>query len=163
MFKNFLFLLLLLSFGLFGCKSDSGSSTDNATSKTSVEKSNDTPILKEVDEYRQIDDTTLVQLNELITKKKLSSPIAVLNAYAPKNEKVIDTDYSYDVTRMNSEEGIVLLLLVEEGIHDDALRAKRILMRIDNTGKTLKVVQIKESYKCWEWRGSQEWSSERCY
>lgn len=116
----------------------------------------------EVEEFRIIDDVNLTKLNQRIAKEKLATPLAILNAYAPKELKPKNESYQYKVTRLNSEEGMSLLMLVEEGINDDALKARKILMRLSTKDNVLKILQIKESYKCWEWRGSQEWSSIQC-
>lgn len=158
MLKKWITLSFLSLFIFTSCKDQKSEEVapvliDTVTTKVEI---------PEVEEFRILDETTLASLNQRIIKEKLATPLAILNSYAPKEIKPLNENYKYKVTRLNSDEGITILMLIEEGINDDALKARKILMRLSTENDILKVTQIKESYQCWEWRGAQEWNANGC-
>lgn len=161
MIKTFLTFSFLVIFMFLSC-TDKKATTLETINADSLSLDTEAPD-EGIEEYRIMDSKTLDRINALIKKEQLTTPQAILNAYAPKDTDNENEEYSYEVTRMKSDENTSLLLLVEDNIADDSLKARKILMRIENKDNLLRVVQIKESYQCWEWRGHQDWSSILCH
>lgn len=160
MIRSFLTFSFLVVFILFSC-------TDKKTTSSEDINSDSIPLGIEapnegIDEYRIMDSKTLEQINTSISNKKLNTAQVILNAYAPKDLTNKSEDYVYEVTKVRSDEDTILLLLVEDNMQNDSLKARKVLMRLEYKDTVLKVVQIKESYQCWEWRGHQDWSGVVC-
>lgn len=161
MIKNFLTFSFLVSFLIISCTDKKTTTSENINSD-SLSMEVETPN-EEIEEYRTMDSKTLENINATIARKNLNTPQAILNAYAPKDTTNKDEDYVYEVTKMKSDENATLLLLVEDNMQNDSLKARKVLMRIEYKDNKLKVNQIKESYQCWEWRGHQDWSAVVCH
>lgn len=160
MIKKLLTYGIIISFAFVSCKNEEKKSLTVESTDTLVEETPAT--VSEADEYRILSSKELDELNHVIINKKLTTPQAILNEYAPKDTRNRSTEYTYEVTRVKSDENITLLLLTERNIKNDALKSKKVLMRIVSKEGVLQVDQIKESYQCWEWRGHQDWSSTAC-
>ncbi len=160
MIKNLLTFSFLVSFLVISCTDKKTTTSENRNSD-SLSMEIETPN-EEIEEYRTMDSKTLERINAVIASKNLNTAQAVLNAYAPKDDNNKDEDYVYEVTKMKSDANTTLLLLVEDNMQNDSLKARKVLMRIEYKDNKLKVTQIKESYQCWEWRGHQDWSAVVC-
>ncbi len=113
------------------------------------------------EEFKIIEQEEVDQLNAKIEADKLTSEEAILNAYVPKDESA-EGNYSYVVKTISSDDKTTVLELIEDGRMDDSIRAIKVIISFAKDNGTLKVTEIKKSYKCWERRGHQDWSSAYC-
>jgi len=115
-----------------------------------------------IDEYELISQETVDKLNEAIQRKKLTSAEEIMRFYAPE-DKEAEGKYSYDITVLQmADSALTLVTLVEDGINDDSMRAKKVVMTIKVENGQNQVMQIKQSYQCWEGRGHTNWNSAYC-
>ncbi|MEC4114294.1 hypothetical protein [Myroides pelagicus] len=113
-------------------------------------------------EFRIISDEQIDRLNTIIKKKSLITEEEIMKEYAPE-DKNAEGNYLYILKRTTDNPKMVTVTLLEDGIMDDTLKARKVVMDLRLKDNRFYVINIKESYLCWEGRGSQEWTSELCY
>ncbi|EHQ41891.1 hypothetical protein [Myroides odoratus] len=154
------FSMILVGLSVMGCK-------DKTPSPTSSEVETSTPVDQvkidtAIDEYELISQETIDKLNEAIKREKLTSVEGIMRFYAPE-DKEAEGKYSYDITVLQmSNSSLTLITLTEEGINDDSMQAKKVVMTIKAKDGHNQVTQIKQSYKCWEGRGHTNWNASHC-
>jgi hypothetical protein len=85
-----------------------------------------------------------------------------MREYSPE-DKTAEGDYSYVIKQINtSDSNSVIISLLEDGINDDSIKARKVIMTLIRKDGRFVVKQIKESYKCWKERGHENWSSAFC-
>ena len=111
--------------------------------------------------YRNIDAQRVEGLNWRVRENKIDTPKGIMQLYAPKDLEA-EGRYSYLVDVKTLLTGIAEVLLTEEGLMDDSIAARKVLMRVQRTEEGYVVLSIQESYKCREGRGHQDWASSFC-
>lgn len=152
--------MILVGVSVIGCK-------DKATAPISSDVETSTPIDQvkidsAIEEYEVIPQEKVDKLNEAIQREKITSIEGIMRFYAPE-DKAAEGKYSYDITVLQmSNSSLTLVTLIEDGINDDSMRAKKVVMTIKAKDGKNQVTQIKQSYQCWEGRGHTNWSSSYC-
>ncbi|WHT38122.1 hypothetical protein QNH98_13705 [Myroides sp. mNGS23_01] len=154
------FSILLVGVSVMGCKDKTPSSTPSEVeTSTPVDQ---VKIDSAIDEYELISQETIDKLNEAIQREKLTSVEGIMRYYAPE-DKEAEGKYSYDITVLQmSNSSLTLVTLTEDGINDDSMRAKKVVMTIKKKERQNHVTQIKQSYQCWEGRGHTNWNASHC-
>lgn len=154
------FSIILVGVSTMGCKDKSISSTPSEVeTSTPVDQ---VQINAAVDEYELVQQDTIDKLNEAITRDKLTSVEDIMRYYAPEDADA-EGKYTYDITVLQmSTSSSTLATLVEDGINDDAIRAKKVVLTLSAKDGKLQVTKIKQSYQCWEGRGHTSWNSNPC-
>lgn len=116
---------------------------------------------KEKIKFRVIEEDRIELLNHQIIDSGIVTLESVASLYQPKDE-FSEGDYSYQVTVRDLESNLFEVTIQEEGIMDDSIYGVISVLQIEKDKSILKVVQIKEAYKCWPNRGHQDWSPELC-
>lgn len=111
--------------------------------------------------YRVIEEDRVELLNHQITDSGIVTPESVASLYQPKDE-FAEGNYSYQVTIRDLESNLLEITIQEEGLMDDSVFGVIAVLKVEKKNSSLKVVQIKEAYKCWPNRGHQDWSPEFC-
>ena len=111
-------------------------------------------------EYRTIDSDRVEALNSIIEEQDLSRDKEIAYAYRPKDEYA-EGNYTYEISSQEIK-GITELTIKEEGANDDSINGTLIVMEIEKKEDKVKVLNIKEAYKCWPNRGHEEWGPEFC-
>ncbi|MBB1139268.1 hypothetical protein [Myroides sp. WP-1] len=154
------FGIILVGVGTMGCQ-------DKSTSSTPTEVETSTPVDQvkldsAIEEYELIKQDTLDELNEAIKREKLTSVENIMRFYAPEDTHA-EGKYSYDITVLKmSDTSVTLVTLVEDGINDDSMKAKKVVMTVNLKEGQYHVTKIKQSYQCWEGRGHANWNSNHC-
>ncbi|MGS4345257.1 hypothetical protein ACKUSY_06530 [Myroides odoratus] len=159
--RLFYFLsIVVVGLGVSSCqqKADTSSPTDVETN-TTIDQST---IASDIKEFEQIKQEEVEKLNASITREKLSNVEDIMRYYAPE-DKEAEGPYTYDITVLQmADSALTLVTLIEDGINDDSIRAKKVVMTIKEKEGAYQVVQIKQSYQCWEGRGHTSWNSSYC-
>jgi len=111
--------------------------------------------------YAEMSQDLVENLNAIILDEGLTTPEAILAAYAPKDNEA-EGNYSYQVEPIRIDGILVGAELTEEGLMDDSLYGRKVRVSFTTKDGRLQVLQIEESYKCREGRGHQSWSPEFC-
>lgn len=111
--------------------------------------------------YAEMSQDLVENLNAIILDEGLTTPEAILAAYAPKDNEA-EGNYSYQVEPIRIDGILVGAELTEEGLMDDSLYGRKVRVSFTTEDGRLQVLQIEESYKCREGRGHQSWSPEFC-
>ncbi|WP_410881180.1 hypothetical protein [Myroides sp. DW712] len=159
--RLFYFLsIIVVGLGVSSCqqKTATSNSTDVETN-TTIDQST---IASDIKEFEQIKQEEVDKLNTSITHKKLSNVEDIMRYYAPE-DKGAEGKYTYDITVLQmADSALTLVTLVEDGINDDSIRAKKVVMTLKEKEGQYQVTQIKQSYQCWEGRGHTTWNSSYC-
>lgn len=153
--KNSLTLLFVLV-GLSACGPRHTQETSNAS--TEVRQPQESA---DAEMYRLVDPERIEALNQAILSQGLGSPEAILAAYAPKDPEA-EGNYSYTHTMTDVTGGRKEITLVEEGLMDDSMSGRKLIMTLAPDGAGWKVVALKETYKCWPGRGHEDWGAAPC-
>lgn len=111
--------------------------------------------------FKTIDAAIVKKLNSLITLKNLTTEEEIMNAYAPKSLET-EGNYSYIISKNAIGNDSQEITLIEDGLLDDSLAARKIIMVMKRQDSVLQVVSIKENYKCRQGRGHQDWGAKLC-
>lgn len=156
MLKRIITLSFASAFVFVSCK-DKNTTPETVVEEEVIEVTE--PVATE--EFMMIDQEEIDQLNAKIDADKLATEEAILNAYVPNDESA-EGNYSYKVKTISSDDKTTLLELIEDGRMDDSVKAVKVVMTFAKENGTLKVTEIKKSFKCWEGRGHQDWSAVFC-
>jgi len=152
------FSVLCIGLGFTSCKDKK---TDSIDVETSV-PIDQNKMESSIDEFKMISQEKVNQLNEAINSKKIVLVEDIMKLYAPE-DKEAEGNYTYDITVLAmSNSALTLVTLVEDGLNDDSVKARKIVMSIKGNEGAYRVTQIKESYQCWEGRGHVNWSAAAC-
>lgn len=152
--------IVVLGLGVISCqqKADSSNSTDVETNAT-IDQST---IASAIQEFELIKQEEVDKLNASIKREKLVNVEDIMRYYAPE-DKEAEGKYTYDITVLQmADSALTVVTLIEDGINDDSMRAKKVVMTIKATEGQNQVKQIKQSYQCWEGRGHTNWNSAYC-
>lgn len=117
--------------------------------------------IKAIESYREVDPAKIEQINLVLSSGRHNSDEEVMRVYAPKYANA-EGKYSYQLSKTELPGGLKELTLVEDGLMDDAVMGRKVIMILDTKGNKLKLISIKETFKCWPGRGHESWSSEAC-
>ncbi|MDT0295412.1 hypothetical protein ACFQ3R_02815 [Mesonia ostreae] len=147
-------IILMLS----GCRDDKKAENqiDDKTQRVEISTKKNT---KET--FKKIDKNIVKKLNDTISSKNLKTEEEIMNAYKPK-DSYTEGNYTYTISKNDLGNDSQEIILVEDDLLDDSLLAKKTIMIVKKENSILKVVSIKENYKCRQNRGHQEWSAELC-
>jgi len=155
-----LFGIVFLTAGCMGKKNEKAADKQNEITNTDI---NGDP--QEVDSntvtFRQIAESVINDLNKTITENNISTAEEVMRAYSPEAEET-EGRYSYEITVNRIDKTLEEVTLVEDGIMDDSVKGKKVLMQIKTDAGILIVESIKQTIKCWQGRGHEHWSTEPC-
>lgn len=154
------FSIILVGVSAMSCKDKSATTTPaEVETSTPVDQ---TKIDSAIEEYELMTQETVDKLNEAVQREKLTSVEDIMRFYAPE-DKEAEGKYTYDMTVLQmSNSTATLITLIEDGINDDSMRAKKVVMNISTKEGKLVVTKIKQSYKCWEGRGHSDWNASYC-
>ena len=140
---------------------------DKSTATTPAEVETSTPvdqtkIESAIQEYELISQEKIDDLNQAIQRDKLTSVEEIMRFYSPET-KGAEGKYTYDITVLKmANSSTILVTLIEDGINDDSMRAKKVIMNVTAKDGNFVVTKIKQSYKCWEGRGHSDWNASYC-
>ena len=154
------FSIIMIGIGTMSCQNKSTSTTP-----TEEELSNpvdQASIHSAIEEFELMPQETLDKLNEAIKREKLASEEDIIRFYAPEDREA-EGKYTYDISILKmANTSSTLITLIEDGINDDSMKAKKVVMTINSKDGQLTVSKIKQSYQCWEGRGHADWNSSYC-
>ncbi len=153
------FSIILVGVSAMSCKDKSTTTPAEVETSTPVDQ---VKIDSAIEEYELMAQETVDKLNEAVQREKLTSVEDIMRFYAPE-DKGAEGKYTYDMTVLQmSNSTTTLVTLIEDGMNDDSIRAKKVVMNISEKDGKLVVTKIKQSYKCWEGRGHSDWNSSYC-
>lgn len=153
MLKNVSFLILII-FVAISC-STGGSSKEKSAKQNPVDK-----IADDVS-FAEISSAEVDALNKLVNATKASTEESIMALYRPR-EVAPEGNYTYEITKEQMSNGEVEVTLVEEGLMDDSQSGQQTKMTLKKVGVGFTILEITESYKCYQGRGSDDWSPQRC-
>lgn len=112
--------------------------------------------------FKTIDVATLEKLNFIISSQNVKTEEEIMSAYKPESVE-IKGHYTYTISKKNIDNATKKITLIEDGLLDDSLAGEKTVMIVKTENAVLKVISIKENYKCQQNRGHQEWGVELCY
>ena len=135
---------------------------DNKKTENQATPKIETGIEKDTKEtFKTIEMDVVNSLNATISSKNLKTEEEIMHAYKPKNLET-EGHYTYTISKNDIGNGSQDIILIEDNLLDDSLLAIKTIMTVKKENSILKVVSIKENYKCRQNRGHQEWSAELC-
>ncbi|WP_413511925.1 hypothetical protein [Myroides odoratus] len=153
------FGLVFIGLSVIGCKQKAASNPIDVEKSAPVDQSKITSTIEEFEPMKQ---DILDKLNETVKRKKLTSVEDIMRLYAPESQDS-EGKYTYDITVLQmSNSSLTIVTLVEDGLNDDSMKAKKIVMTLKMKEGHYQVTQIKQSYQCWEGRGHTNWNSAPC-
>ena len=111
--------------------------------------------------FKMIDMSIVENLNDSISSRDMKIEEEIMHIYKPKSTET-EGNYSYTISKNDIGNDSQEVILIEDGLMDDALAAEKTIMIIRKENSKLKVISIKENYKCRKGRGHQNWSAELC-
>ena len=84
-----------------------------------------------------------------------------MSAYKPMSNEM-EGCYSYTITEKHLDDVTIQVVLIELGLLDDSIAGEKTEMIIKSAKGVLKVVSIKENFKCYKNRGHEDWGIELC-
>lgn len=146
-------LILVVGMGLLAACHSTGSQED---SEKDIE-----PAVEQEESFRMIADEQVEAVNAAIVAGDLATDEEIMSAYAPKSAET-EGNYTYSITAEQPNDGHKTITLVENGLLDDAVAARKVVMRLVMAEGNWTVQSIKENYKCYPGRGHQSWRAEPC-
>jgi hypothetical protein len=114
----------------------------------------------ELSQFRSVDYKKLQK--SINNRSDIKNGMEALRVYYP-NDQGANAGNKFTTKSVKNKFGNNFLLFKQENLNDDSLQAIAFWMEYETslTGK-INVVGLKESYKCQDGRGHQEWSGELC-
>ncbi|MFZ1527668.1 MAG: hypothetical protein WAT19_02895 [Ferruginibacter sp.] len=100
------------------------------------------------------------KFNEII-KEKTDIPNAgeLIKLYYRRSE-INPINHSISVKK--NRNNVFLITLINQALEDDSLSAEKIEITAEKKDQYWKVIEIRESWKCWPGRGHTGWGAEPC-
>ncbi|MDR2224276.1 MAG: hypothetical protein LBE34_16310 [Flavobacteriaceae bacterium] len=115
-----------------------------------------------VEEYKVIPVEEIDKINQTITEKHLTNNDEIMRLYKPE-EAAPGKGYTYVIKEINSQDSTSTLVSLNiDNNNHESIKSIKVIMSIQTKDGKPVVTQIKESYKCWEGKGHQEWSAFPC-
>lgn len=115
-------------------------------------------------EYKKMPAQKIKELNDNIEALNLDTEIQIMQFYSPE-QQTHNQDYLYVLTRkpIKKDSLTMKITLLEDCIESETcLKAKKVIMILDERKGKLFVTDIQESYQCYLNQGSSEWSAQQC-
>lgn len=154
-------LTIAFIIGLFSASCKEVKNTDNKTGVSQSKPEIKTETTSNKESFKSIDDSTIVKLNQTIAAQKLKIEEEIMNLYRTKSNET-EGNYTYSVTKKDIDKNTKEITLIEDGMLDDSQAGLKVIMILRNENNVVKIVSIKENYKCWKNRGHENWSAELC-
>ena len=100
-------------------------------------------------------------VNAAIVADNLVTDEEIMGVYAAKSNEA-EGRYSYSLTSAATDMDNKTITMVEEGLMDDVVAARKVVMTLAIHEGNWIVTGIKENYKCYPGRGHENWSAELC-
>lgn len=110
--------------------------------------------------YKEVDQERVEALNKEISEQGITNIEEIANLYSPK-DLYAEGNYTYQVTLTENQPDYELKIQ-EEGVMDDSLDGILSILSIKKVDNSLKVISIKQAFKCKKNRGQQEWGPDFC-
>jgi len=99
--------------------------------------------------------------DKIADRTDIDSPEELIEIFYDHSE--VDDNSTITINTIDLGENIYEITLIHEGLPDDSVAGRKIVMTAELTGTTWIVTEIKENWKCWEGRGSAKWGTKLCY
>ena len=121
------------------------------------------PVFEKTNEknFVKVDDKTVEKFNATHEKFNLYGLSEIVSSYYPE-DKYAEGNYSYKISEPISKGELTQVILEVSGINADSVEGIRMVFMLKKGEQGYTILSIHEQYKCWEERGSQEWSKEYC-
>ncbi len=110
--------------------------------------------------FTPIGSENIARLNQVITTKEIDDTEAVIKEYVQEFEGEGFGKYEIAARKLGRHQKEVIF--VQEGLPDDSIRGRKVIMTMKMNHKKWEVVAIKENFKCAQNRGHQDWGTEPC-
>ena len=151
-------LILLTIIVLSACKDSKTAENLNNLPVADVEVHDEN---ENLETYKTMDIAVVKSLNDSILTRNLKTEEEIMHFYKPKSIET-EGNYTYSITKHAIDNDSKEVILIEDGLLDDALAAIKTTMILKIENSLLKVISIKENYKCQQNRGHQFWSATLC-
>ena len=121
--------------------------------------------------YNLIEGDSIIKLNLEISTRKLNTIEEIINAYRPESEEQGD-QYTYTTTKRKIDETFNEITIIEDGLLNETIKkdgainnyvmGRKAIMTTKLENGLIKVVSIKENYKCYFNKGYEKWGLEMC-
>ncbi|MDR0227838.1 MAG: hypothetical protein LBI72_02060 [Flavobacteriaceae bacterium] len=154
--SGILICLLFISCG------KNSSTTDEQKSKETMATDSLNQHESHIEEYKVISTEQIEALNKTIVEKQLTNNDEIMRTYLPE-QATTAKGYSYVIKEINSQDSSSTLVSLNiENNNHESLKSIKVIMTVQQKDGKPVVTQIKESYRCWEGKGHQEWSAYPC-
>ena len=99
--------------------------------------------------------------DKIADRTDIGTPEELIEIYYDRSE--VDDNSTVTINTIDLGDNIYEITLIHEGLPDDSVAGRKIVMTAELTGTTWIVTEIKENWKCWEGRGSAKWGTKLCY
>lgn len=112
------------------------------------------------EEFKDIDFSELNM--ELQNTSELLSPKEIMRKFYPTRVESGEGNESIDMreTQLNNE--ITEVELIHDNLMDDSVKGKKFVMGLRGKNGKWQIVSLKNNWKCWPGRGSENWGTELC-
>jgi uncharacterized protein YbbC (DUF1343 family) len=159
MTKKTLTIVFLTGLFLTACK-NKPSAENNVKTVELQSKIKNEPVSTD-EQFVNISTTEIDKFNQIIKGKKLNTEEELMTAYNPKSNET-EGNYTYTVTKKNIDKDVSEVTLIEDGMLSDSQAGKKVIMTLKKENNVLKVLSIKENFKCYKDRGHENWGIELC-
>jgi hypothetical protein len=111
--------------------------------------------------FKNIDEKETEHMNAVIAANGLKSGEEIIAYYMPKQTET-EGNYTYDISKQEISVSETEITAVADGLMDDSMKGRKVVMLLKNENGLLKIVSIKEAYKCYPGRGHENWSPVSC-
>jgi len=101
-------------------------------------------------------------LNKEIVLKNYKSGEEIMKAYKPESNET-EGNETYTLSKNKIDGSTTEVTLIQDGFLDDSVAGEKNVMILKLENGVLKIISIKQNYKCWEGRGHTNWSAEYCH
>ncbi len=110
--------------------------------------------------FATINSENIERLNQVITTKEIDNTEAVIKEYVQEFEGEGFGKYEIAERKLSRHQKEVIFM--QEGLPDDSIRGRKVIMRMKMNQKKWEVISIRENFKCAQNRGHQDWGTEPC-
>ncbi|QBN20431.1 hypothetical protein [Flavobacterium nackdongense] len=150
-------VLLLLFLGSCKDKQDSTQPLENKEAPTEIKEN----LASQDENFKVVADSVVTRLNREIIEENIKTESEIMGLYKPK-DIYAEGNYSYEIETKEIDANKKQLTLIEEGLMDDALKAQKVVMVLENASNGKKIISIKEAYKCWRNPNNENWTTALC-
>jgi len=89
-------------------------------------------------------------------------PEEIMNQYYGHGDEEGEGNETMELQETMLEDGYTELVLINDNIADESIRARKVVMELRKNGDSWKVISIKQNWQCWSGRGHENWGVEDC-